>query len=125
MTLTERVGFSAMFSFKYSERPNTLALKRLRDDVPEDAKGRRLIELQALQKQIQWDLHQEAVGRVFDVLVDSRSRRRASELAGRTTGNVVVNLPGDPEWLGTDDSDQDTQSGAEQPVGRGGIDSDR
>ena len=100
MTLAERVGFSAMFSFKYSERPNTQASKRLKDDVPEGAKGRRLIELQALQKQIQWDLHKDAVGLVFDVLVDSRSRRRASELAGRTTGNVVVNLPGDPEWLG-------------------------
>ena len=100
MTLTERVGFSAMFSFKYSERPNTQASKRLKDDVPEDVKGRRLIELQALQKQIQWGLHKDAVGLVFDVLVDSRSRRHASELAGRTTGNVVVNLPGDPEWLG-------------------------
>ena len=100
MTLTERVGFSAMFSFKYSERPNTQASKRLKDDVPEDAKGRRLTELQALQKQIQWGLHKDAVGLVFDVLVDSRSRRQASELAGRTTGNVVVNLPGDPEWLG-------------------------
>jgi tRNA-2-methylthio-N6-dimethylallyladenosine synthase len=100
MTLTERVGFSSMFSFKYSERPNTLASKRLKDDVPEDAKGRRLIELQALQKQIQWGLHKDAVGRVFDVLVDSRSRRHASELAGRTTGNAVVNLPGEPEWVG-------------------------
>jgi tRNA-2-methylthio-N6-dimethylallyladenosine synthase len=100
MTLTERVGFSAMFSFKYSERPNTLAAKRLTDDVPEDAKGRRLSELQELQKQIQWSLHRGAVGRVFDVLVDSRSRRQANELAGRTTGNVVVNLPGEPGWMG-------------------------
>jgi tRNA-2-methylthio-N6-dimethylallyladenosine synthase len=100
MTLTERVGFSSMFSFKYSERPNTLAAKRLKDDVPEDVKGRRLSELQELQKQIQWNLHKGAVGRVFDVLVDSRSRRNASELAGRTTGNVVVNLPGESDWVG-------------------------
>jgi len=100
MTLTELVGFSAMFSFKYSERPNTLASKRMKDDVSEDAKGRRLSELQALQRRIQWGLHSDAVGRVFDVLVDSRSRRNANELAGRTTGNVVVNLPGEPEWLG-------------------------
>ena len=100
MTLTERVGFSSMFSFKYSERPNTLAAKRLIDNVPEDVKGRRLAELQELQKQIQWSLHKDAIGQVFDVLVDSTSRRHASELAGRTTGNVVVNLPGEPNWLG-------------------------
>jgi tRNA-2-methylthio-N6-dimethylallyladenosine synthase len=100
MTLTEQAGFSSMFSFKYSERPNTLATKRLKDDVPEEVKGRRLAELQALQKSIQWGIHQSAVGHVFDVLIESRSRRSASELAGRTTGNAVVNLPGEPGWVG-------------------------
>lgn len=100
LSLTRTVGFSSMFSFKYSERPNTLAAKRLEDDVPEDEKGRRLAALQDLQKGIQWDLHKAAVGRVHDVLVDSRSRRRPHELSGRTTGNAVVNLPGEPEWFG-------------------------
>jgi tRNA-2-methylthio-N6-dimethylallyladenosine synthase len=99
-SLTEEVGFSSMFSFKYSERPNTHAAKRLKDDVPEEEKGRRLTELQELQKAIQWGIHRAAVGRVYDVLVDSRSRRRTYELAGRTTGNTVVNLPGQPEWIG-------------------------
>jgi tRNA-2-methylthio-N6-dimethylallyladenosine synthase len=100
MTLTERVGFSSMFSFKYSERPNTLATKRLKDDVPDGVKGRRLAELQALQKSVQWAVHKASVGHVVDVLVDSRSRRDATELAGRTTGNTVVNLPGEPDWVG-------------------------
>jgi len=100
LSLTKAVGFSSMFSFKYSERPNTLAAKRLPDDVPDEEKGSRLWMLQQLQKGIQWDLHRRAVGTVVDVLVDSRSRRRPHELAGRTTGNAVVNLPGDPGWLG-------------------------
>jgi tRNA-2-methylthio-N6-dimethylallyladenosine synthase len=100
MTLTEQVGFSSMFSFKYSERPKTLAAKRLKDDVPEEVKGRRLTELQALQKRIQWDINRAAVGHVVDVLVDSKSRRDATELAGRTSGNAVVNLPGEPDWVG-------------------------
>lgn len=100
LSLTREVRFSSMFSFKYSERPSTLAAKRMRDDVPEVEKGRRLGELQELQKSIQWEAHRGLVGRVLDVLVDSRSRRRTSELAGRTTGNTVVNLPGRPEWLG-------------------------
>jgi tRNA-2-methylthio-N6-dimethylallyladenosine synthase len=100
LSLTRAVGFSSMFSFKYSERPNTLAAKRLKDDVPEVEKGRRLTALQELQKGLQWDLHRAAVGRVFPVLVDSRSRRRPQELAGRTSGNAVVNLPGEADWLG-------------------------
>jgi tRNA-2-methylthio-N6-dimethylallyladenosine synthase len=34
------------------------------------------------------------------VLVDGVSRRRETELAGRTSGNTIVNFPGDPAWLG-------------------------
>jgi tRNA-2-methylthio-N6-dimethylallyladenosine synthase len=101
LTLTAAVRYHSMFSFKYSPRPNTLALKRLPDDVDEGEKTRRIVALQALQKGIQGELHQAAVGRTFEVLVDSRSRRRAWELSGRTSGNTVVNFAGDPELIGS------------------------
>jgi tRNA-2-methylthio-N6-dimethylallyladenosine synthase len=100
LSLTARVRYHSMFSFKYSPRPNTLALKRMSDDVDEAEKTRRIVALQALQKDVQAQLHAEAVGRTYDVLVDSRSRRRDWELSGRTRGNTVVNLSGDPEWIG-------------------------
>jgi tRNA-2-methylthio-N6-dimethylallyladenosine synthase len=100
LSLTATVRYHSMFSFKYSERPNTLASKRLPDDVPEAEKTRRIVELQALQKGIQQQRHDAMVGRHEDVLVDARSRRRPWELSGRTTGNTVVNLPGDPSWIG-------------------------
>jgi tRNA-2-methylthio-N6-dimethylallyladenosine synthase len=100
LSLTAAVQFHSMFSFKYSPRPNTLAAQRMPDDVPEDQKTRRIMALQSLQKEIQGRLHQQSVGRTVQVLVDTTSRRRAWELAGRTTGNTVVNLPGDPAWLG-------------------------
>jgi tRNA-2-methylthio-N6-dimethylallyladenosine synthase len=100
LSLTAAVRYHSMFSFKYSPRPNTLALKRLEDDVPEGEKTRRIVELQALQKDIQGELHRDAVGTVADVLVDSRSRRREWELSGRTSGNAVVNFAGAPEWIG-------------------------
>jgi tRNA-2-methylthio-N6-dimethylallyladenosine synthase len=100
MTLTAAVGYHSMFSFKYSPRPNTLADKRLPDDVPEDEKTRRIVALQALQREIQTGLNGEMVGRTVSVLVDAASRRRESELSGRTSTNVVVNLPGPAEWIG-------------------------
>jgi tRNA-2-methylthio-N6-dimethylallyladenosine synthase len=101
VSLCEQVRFHSMFSFKYSERPGTLAAKRMPDDVPEEEKGRRLLELQSLQKEIQAALHQDAVGSEVEVLVDSCSRRRESEVSGRTSGNTVVNFPGDASWIGT------------------------
>ena len=56
--------------------------------------------LQALQRSIQTDLNESLVGSGVDVLIDAASRRRATELSGRTSQNVVVNLPGPPEWIG-------------------------
>jgi tRNA-2-methylthio-N6-dimethylallyladenosine synthase len=100
LSLAEAVRFHSMFSFKYSERPNTLAAKRLPDDVPEDVKTRRIRGLQMLQRRIQQELHASLVGERVEVLVDSRSRRRDWELSGRTTGNTVVNFPGRPDWVG-------------------------
>jgi tRNA-2-methylthio-N6-dimethylallyladenosine synthase len=100
LSLTEAVRFHGMFSFKYSTRPGTLAARRMPDDVPEAEKTRRIVALQALQRQVQLALHEAAVGQTHAVLVDGTSRRRRWELTGRTSGNTVVNLPGPPEWLG-------------------------
>ena len=100
LTLTSTVGYHSMFSFKYSPRPNTLAEQRLPDAVGEDEKTRRIVALQALQREIQSRLNAQLVGRTVDVLVDSGSRRRETELSGRTTTNVVVNLPGPLSWIG-------------------------
>ena len=100
LSLTSAVRYESMFSFKYSPRPNTLALQRYPDDVSEAEKTRRIVELQTLQKAIQLELHRAAVGSVVDVLVDSVSRRREGEVSGRTMGNSVVSFRGPAAWLG-------------------------
>ena len=100
LSLTRDARFHNIFSFKYSPRPNTLAHKRLADDVPEEEKTRRIMELQALQRRIQSDLHAAMIGHDLDVLVDAASRKRDTELSGRTSQNTVVNLPGSADWIG-------------------------
>ena len=100
MTLTASVRYHSMFSFKYSPRPNTLADQRLADDVADEDKTRRIVALQALQREIQSGLNERMVGQTVEVLVDAASRRRDVELSGRTSTNVVVNLPGPAEWIG-------------------------
>jgi tRNA-2-methylthio-N6-dimethylallyladenosine synthase len=93
LSLTEAVQYHSMFSFKYSPRPNTLASRRMPDDVSPAEKTARIVALQDLQRSIQTRLHELAVGSEVEVLVDSASRRRSDELSGRTSGNTVVNLP--------------------------------
>jgi tRNA-2-methylthio-N6-dimethylallyladenosine synthase len=100
LSLTADVRYHSMFSFKYSPRPNTLAIKRMPDDVTEEEKTRRIVALQHLQKTVQGELHAASVGRTVSVLVDSRSRRREWELSGRTSGNTVVNFAGEPGFIG-------------------------
>jgi len=100
LTLTAAVRYHSMFSFKYSPRPNTLADQRLADDVSDEEKTRRIVALQTLQREIQSGLNEAMVGQTVAVLVDAASRRREVELSGRTSTNVVVNLPGPPAWIG-------------------------
>jgi tRNA-2-methylthio-N6-dimethylallyladenosine synthase len=108
LSLTEAAQYHSMFSFKYSPRPNTLAMQRMPDDVSEGDKTARIVSLQSLQREIQTRLHERAVGSTVEVLIDSASRRRGSEISGRTSGNTVVNcrVPGsgieDPGFDGFD-----------------------
>lgn len=100
MDLVRQARYSFLYSFKYSPRPNTLAIRRLPDDVMESAKTRRIMALQALQARIQLELFQSQVGHVVEVLVESKSRRREHELAGRTVGWTLVNFAGPADWVG-------------------------
>jgi len=108
LSLTERAQYHSMFSFKYSERPNTLASKRMPETVSEDEKTARIMALQSLQRDIQTRLHEQAIGTRLDVLIDSESRRRDGEISGRSAGNIVVNT--------TAPADKEEQ--ADEPEGR-------
>ena len=100
LDLMDQVRFQSMFSFKYSPRPRTLAVKRFPDDVTEREKTHRILALQDLQKRHQMATFADAVGSVMEVLADSVSRRRSAELSGRTTGNAIVNFPGTVDQIG-------------------------
>jgi len=118
LSLTEAVGYHSMFSFKYSPRPNTLADQRLPDDVPEAEKTRRIVALQARQRAIQERLNAALIGRTVEVLVDAASRKRETELSGRTSQNVVVNLPGPAAWIGRTVDVRIERAGAHSVWGR-------
>jgi tRNA-2-methylthio-N6-dimethylallyladenosine synthase len=118
LSLTAAAEYVSMFSFKYSPRPNTLAAKRLLDDVCEADKTSRIVELQALQREIQTRILARAVGTRLDVLVDSVGRRDQRELSGRSMGNAVVSFPQPADtpgdgmaWIGRTVAVQITRSG--------------
>ena len=101
LSLMEQVRFDYAFMFKYSVRPNTLAARKMTDDVPEKVKTRRLQEIIRLQGQLSAESKQHSVGQTYEVLAESVSKKSTVELSGRNSQNMVVvfskenHVPGD------------------------------
>ncbi|MDR1172997.1 MAG: tRNA (N6-isopentenyl adenosine(37)-C2)-methylthiotransferase MiaB [Bacteroidales bacterium] len=93
LSLMEQVQFDYAFMFKYSVRPNTLAARKMTDDVPEKVKTRRLQEIINLQGRLSAASKQRSVGQTFEVLAESVSKKSTAELSGRNSQNMVVVFP--------------------------------
>ncbi len=93
LSLMEWVGYEYAFMFKYSERPNTIAAKKYKDDISEEVKTRRLEEIIALQQKLSLASNQRDIGKVFEVLVENTSRKSDDFLMGRNSQNKVVVFP--------------------------------
>jgi tRNA-2-methylthio-N6-dimethylallyladenosine synthase len=76
--------FDNAFMFAYSERKGTLAARKLPDDVPAEAKQRRLAHIIEEQRKITAEIYASLVGQRERVLCESPSRRSPAELLGRT-----------------------------------------
>jgi tRNA-2-methylthio-N6-dimethylallyladenosine synthase len=99
MKLIDDVGFDSSFSFIYSARPGTPAAD-LPDDTPHEVKLRRLQRLQATIDANARRINESMVGSVQRVLVEGHARKDASELAGRTSNNRMVNFEGPERLIG-------------------------
>jgi len=99
MKLIKDIGFDYSFSFVYSARPGTPAAGFV-DDVPMQVKKARLAELQTCINGMANAISQSMVGNIERILVERPSKKDASELAGRTENNRVVNFKGHPRLIG-------------------------
>jgi len=100
MTLLEAVGFVSSFSFKYSPRPGTPAL-RLADPVPEPVKSARLTRFQRRQRELSMEYCRSLEGSVARVLIEGASRHDEGVICGRSSTFVMVNFPGLLSEVGT------------------------
>jgi len=93
MSLMKYVKYDYGYMFAYSERPGTLAEKKLEDDVPEEVKKRRLAEIVALQRDHCAFRTEAFVGNTFEVLIEKESKKSDQHWAGRTSQNTVAVFP--------------------------------
>ncbi|MFT3753919.1 MAG: tRNA (N6-isopentenyl adenosine(37)-C2)-methylthiotransferase MiaB [Paludibacter sp.] len=100
LSLMREVKFDMAFMFKYSERPGTVAAKRMPDNVSEEVKLRRLAEIIDLQNEIANESNQNDVGKTFEVLVEGFSKRSKEQMFGRSSQNKVIIFPREGRHIG-------------------------
>lgn len=93
LSLMEYVKYDFGFMFAYSERPGTLAERKLEDDIPEETKKRRLQEIIALQQEHSLYRTRQHLGRVEEVLIEKPSKKSEAHWSGRNSQNTVVVFP--------------------------------
>ncbi|MGI4820097.1 MAG: tRNA (N6-isopentenyl adenosine(37)-C2)-methylthiotransferase MiaB [Janthinobacterium lividum] len=93
LSLLDHVRYDMAYMFFYSERPGTLAARKLTDDVPLEVKKRRLQEIIDRQQAHSRARYEQGVGRVHEVLVENFSKRSKDDLSGRNSQNQVVIFP--------------------------------
>jgi tRNA-2-methylthio-N6-dimethylallyladenosine synthase len=93
LSLMREVQYDFAYMFIYSERPGTYAERHLKDDVDENIKSKRLTEIINLQSQLSSKTKKLDIGKVFEVLVEGKSKKKATEFFGRTSQNKVVVFP--------------------------------
>jgi tRNA-2-methylthio-N6-dimethylallyladenosine synthase len=99
LDLMRKAEFYYAFMFKYSVRSGTAASK-LKDDVSDAVKSKRLEEIIALQQNLSLASYKNDIGKIFEVLIEGTSKRSKRQMFGRTEQNKVVvfdaenNVPG-------------------------------
>ena len=97
--ILKKVEYTNIFSFRYSQRPFTAALK-YKDNIPFESKKQRLIALQEVQRNIQLKLNKSFLGKKMKVLCMGRSQKDPNSYIGRNEAYQVINFRPDTDMTG-------------------------
>ena len=100
LSLMEHVKYDFGFMFAYSERPGTMAARKMQDNIPWETKKRRLNEIIDLQQKHGLVRNQQHIGRIEEVLIEGNSKKSDAEWMGRNSQNTVVVFPKEQYQLG-------------------------
>lgn len=93
LSIMDYVQYDFAYNFTYSERPGTLAARKLEDDIPEEVKKRRLAEILAKQQAHSLMRLQEWVGKTVRVLIEGTSKKSDLDYCGRGDSGAMAIFP--------------------------------
>jgi tRNA-2-methylthio-N6-dimethylallyladenosine synthase len=100
LSLMEYVKYNFGYMYSYSERPGTLAGRKMEDDVSEATKLRRLQEIVDLQQKHAWLRSEEFIGQTVEVLIEKVSKKSKEEFSGRNSQSITVVFPREEYKIG-------------------------
>lgn len=100
LSLMEYVTYDFGFMFAYSERPGTLAARKIEDDIPLETKKRRLSEIIDLQQKHSLERTRQKIGQTTEVLIEGNSKKSDAFWMGRNSQNTVVVFPKETYKIG-------------------------
>jgi len=93
LSLMEHVKYNFGYMFTYSERPGTLAERKMEDDIDEDTKKRRLDDIIQLQRKHSEIRTQEYLNTNVEILIEKESKKSELHWSGRSSQNIVAVFP--------------------------------
>ena len=93
LSLMKYAQYDFGFMFAYSERPGTLAARKMKDDIPDEVKKRRLQEVIDVQQELALQRTQRFVGQTVEVLIEKTSKKSDLHWSGRNSQNTTVVFP--------------------------------
>ena len=93
LSLMKYVKYAFGYMFAYSERPGTLAERKMEDDIPLTVKKRRLQEVIDLQLEHSFEKTQSFIGQTVEILIEKESRKSDQDWSGRNSQNLLTVFP--------------------------------
>lgn len=100
LSLCREIGFASAFTFIYSKRSGTPAAS-MPEQVPLKIKRERIMKLIEVVEEGALRVSRNYLGKEYEVLVESLSRRSGSMLSGRTSCGRTVTFKGEPSLIGS------------------------
>ena len=99
LEIMKEVKYDGAYMFKYSPREKTKAWA-MKDDVDEETKTKRMMDIVELQRVISHERNSREIGRKYDIIIESVSKKSDTMLTGRTDGNKSVIIPKNGNSIG-------------------------
>ena len=93
LSLMDYVKYNFGYMFTYSERPGTMAGRKMEDDVPEATKKRRLKEIVLLERKYSEINTRKNLNKTVEILIEKASKKSDQQWSGRTSDNTVAVFP--------------------------------